>query len=193
MNKALIIVDMSNDFVHEDGGLTAGKPAQELVPYIIDLADSFLANDDVVAVAMDAHQENDDHFKLWPVHNVIGTWGQQLYGGLKEWYVANEHKDNVLYIPKINYNAFFKTDLAEELMARGIQEVHVVGVVTEICDFATIAGADAHGFRTVLHKRGVATFTHNVPALAGMLKDGYVPADLLIELMRMSFHTAVIE
>ncbi|CAM5193241.1 hypothetical protein UACE39S_04369 [Ureibacillus acetophenoni] len=36
--EALIIVDMSNDFVAEDGSLTAGKPAQEIVPYIVDLA-----------------------------------------------------------------------------------------------------------------------------------------------------------
>ncbi|MFX0560902.1 hypothetical protein TEPIDINF_002337 [Tepidibacillus infernus] len=34
-NEALVIVDMSNDFVHDNGNLTAGKPAQEIVPYIM--------------------------------------------------------------------------------------------------------------------------------------------------------------
>ncbi|RKJ26363.1 isochorismatase, partial [Butyricicoccus sp. 1XD8-22] len=64
--EALIIVDMSNDFVADDGSLTAGKPAQEIVPYIIETANEFLSRDQVVVVAMDAHQENDQHFELWP-------------------------------------------------------------------------------------------------------------------------------
>src|SRR5699024_5630246 len=68
--EALLIVDMSNDFVHDDGGLTAGKPAQEIVPEIVRKADQFLENDDIVAVCMDAHEENDPHFELWPRHNV---------------------------------------------------------------------------------------------------------------------------
>ena len=33
--EALLIIDMSNDFVDDKGGLTAGKPAQEIVPNII--------------------------------------------------------------------------------------------------------------------------------------------------------------
>ena len=32
---ALIVVDMSNDFVHDKGGLTAGKPAQDIVDNIL--------------------------------------------------------------------------------------------------------------------------------------------------------------
>lgn len=39
--EALLIVDMSNDFVADNGTLTVGKPAQEIVPYIQDLATSF--------------------------------------------------------------------------------------------------------------------------------------------------------
>ena len=37
--------------------------------------------------------------------------------------------------------------------------VHVIGETTDVCDFLTVAGADAEGFKTTVHKRGVATFT----------------------------------
>lgn len=158
-NQALIIVDMSNDFVADHGSLTAGKPAQEVVPYIIEQANEFLKSGQVVVVAMDAHEENDAHFELWPAHNIVGTEGQELYGDLLTWFKENESNPNVIYQPKTNYNAFFNTNLANELKALGVEKVHVVGVCTDICDFLTIAGADAEGFKTAVHMRGVATFT----------------------------------
>lgn len=157
--QALIIVDMSNDFVTDNGSLTAGKPAQEVVPYIVEQANEFLSKDQVVVVAMDAHEENDAHFELWPAHNVVGTQGQELYGDLLTWFKEHEANPHVIYQPKTNYNAFFKTNLAEKLKALGVEKVHVVGVCTDICDFLTVAGADAEGFKTAIHKRGVATFT----------------------------------
>ncbi len=179
MNKeALIIVDMSNDFVADDGSLTAGKAAQEIVPYIIETANEFLNNDQIVVVAMDAHQENDPHFDLWPAHNVIGTKGQQLYGDLSVWFKENEANPNVIMQPKTNYNAFFKTNLAEKLRALNVEKVHVVGVCTDICDFLTVAGADAEGFKTAIHKKGVATFTNL--------------GETFIEHMRTCFFTEII-
>lgn len=156
---ALLIVDMSNDFVALDGGLTVGQPAIDIVPFIRNLADQFLEEDNIVVISMDAHEENDAHFELWPVHNVIGTKGQELYGELNEWYKENKELENVLYNAKSNYNAFFKTGLAEMLKERNVDTVHVVGVTTDICDFMTVAGADAEGFKTIVHKEGVATFT----------------------------------
>lgn len=157
--EALLIVDMSNDFVADDGTLTVGKPAQEIVPYIKELATKFLAEGNHVVVSMDEHQPNDPHFDLWPPYNIVGTEGQQLYGELNEWFQDNEGHENLSYSPKTNYNAFFKTDLAETFRNAGVEKVHTVGVTTDICDFLTVAGADAEGFKTVIHKQGVATFT----------------------------------
>lgn len=174
---ALVIVDMSNDFVAEDGTLTVGKPAQEIVPYIIEVANAFLGDNQTVVVAMDAHEVNDPHFDRWPAHNVKGTEGQKLYGDLETWYQAN--KDRVLYVEKSNYNAFFQTGLAEKLRESDVTRVHVVGVTTDICDFLTVAGADAEGFSTVLHKRGVATFTDIGPTM--------------MEHMARCFHTEILE
>ncbi|CAD2073801.1 isochorismatase [Phocicoccus schoeneichii] len=178
MKEALLIVDMSNDFVALDGGLTVGQPAIDIVPFVRDLADRFLSDGKTVVISMDAHQENDPHFDLWPVHNVVGTEGQKPYGALGEWYDKNKDHENVLYSEKENYNAFFKTGLAEELRARGVETVHVVGVTTDICDFMTVAGADAEGFKTVVHKDGVATFTDL--------------GDTMLEHMTRCFHTEIV-
>ncbi|MDN7242550.1 cysteine hydrolase family protein [Planococcus sp. N028] len=177
--EALLIVDMSNDFVADTGALTVGKPGQDIVPYIIDVATQFLDEEKIVVVAMDAHQPNDPHFELWPPHNVVGTSGQELYGELQDWFKKNEGHKNLIYTPKPNYNAFFKTGLAEKLKDLGVEKVHSVGVCTDICDFLTIAGADAEGFQTAIHRRGVATFTDL--------------GDTMVNHMKTCFHTEIIE
>jgi len=176
--EALLIVDMSNDFVDDQGGLSVRKPAQVITSYIVEQANRFLQNGGVVAVCMDAHQPDDPHFTRWPVHNVVETWGSKLYGELQDWFEQHQHKPNVLYIPKENYNAFFHTDLEEQLRSRDIQKVHVVGVCTDICDFLTIAGADACGFETVIHRKGVATFTDQ--------------QELFLAHMKTCFHTEIV-
>ena len=170
---------MSNDFVADNGTLTVGKSAQDIVPYIKDLATSFLAEGNIVVVSMDAHQQNDPHFELWPPHNIVGTEGQQLYGDLYDWFQDNKNHENVFYKPKTNYNAFFKTDLGENLRSLRVEKVHIVGVTTAICDFLTVAGADAEGFKTVIHKRGVATFTDL--------------GETMVNHMKRCFHTQIIE
>ncbi|WP_193432267.1 cysteine hydrolase family protein [Caenibacillus caldisaponilyticus] len=159
MRNALLIIDMSNDFVHDEGTLTAGRVAQDIVPNIVQLADRFLKNGDVVAFCMDAHEENDPHFQLWPPHNVKGTWGQQLYGALNDWYEAHRRHRDVLFVPKPEYDAFYQTDLDRELKARGVGTVHITGVCTDICDFLTAYGAYARGYQTVVYRDATATFT----------------------------------
>lgn len=159
--KALLIVDMSHDFVADEGGLTVGKPAQDLVTFIIEKADEFVSNGEVVVITMDEHEPKDPHFERWPIHNVKNTKGAEPYGELKTWYEQNKVNPNVLYVPKTNYNAFHETNLAQTLRAKDVTKVYVTGVCTDICDFLTLAGADAHGFDTAVYRQGVATFTPN--------------------------------
>ncbi|WP_181832992.1 cysteine hydrolase family protein [Bacillus taeanensis] len=159
--EALLIIDMSNDFVSDDGSLTVGKPAQSIVPAIIETANKFLANNQVVAICMDEHEENDPHFDLWPAHNVKGTYGQKLYGKLSEWYEEHKYNKNVIYVGKPEYDAFFGTTLDEELKERSVTKVHLTGVCTDICNFLTAYGAYARGYKTVALKKQMATFTEN--------------------------------
>ncbi|MFC4617879.1 cysteine hydrolase family protein [Camelliibacillus cellulosilyticus] len=159
MAEALLIVDMSNDFVHDQGNLTAGTPAQNIVPKITQLADEFLNNDNLVVFCMDAHEENDPHFELWPPHNIKGTWGQEIYGELGEWYQTHKEDARVYYVPKPEYDAFFDTELDDILKSNDVDTVHITGVCTDICDFLTAYGAYARGYHTVAHQAATATFT----------------------------------
>lgn len=178
MKKALLIIDMSNDFVHDQGGLSAGKPAQGIVPFIIQKAEEHLAQDDLIVICMDAHQPNDPHFERWPVHNVVGTWGQQLYGELQAWYEAHQKHPNVHYVGKSNYNAFHQTELHDILQKAGVTGIVAAGVCSDICDFLTVAGADAFGYDTAVYQDGVATFTTN--------------QDLFLKHMTLCFHTKIL-
>lgn len=156
---AYIIVDMSNDFVHDEGGLTAGKPAQLIVDRTVETADEYLKAGKPVVIAMDAHRPDDPHFALWPPHNIKGTWGQMPYGKLNEWYEKN--RDRVIWIDKPEYDAFYETDLAKILKEHEVDEVLIGGVCTDICVFNTVYGAYKEGFRTKVDPKLCATFTDN--------------------------------
>ncbi|MFT8316910.1 MAG: isochorismatase family cysteine hydrolase [Sporolactobacillus sp.] len=157
--EALLVIDMSNDFVDDKGGLTAGKPAQEIVPYITALASRFHHEEKPVIFCMDAHEPDDPHFELWPVHNVKGSWGAKLWGPLGEWYQAHMQEAGVIFLPKPEYDAFIATNLDQILKAYPIDCVHLTGVCTDICDYLTAYGAYSRGYQTVAHSKGMATFT----------------------------------
>src|SRR5690606_34940955 len=96
--------------------------------------------------------------KLFPPHNIIGTKGRELYGELANVYEENKDKSHVYYFDKTRYSAFAGTDLEIKLRERGIQEVHIVGVCTDICVLHTAVDAYNKGFQIVIHKDAVASF-----------------------------------
>lgn len=156
--KALIVVDHVNDFVHDDGSLTAGKPAQEITPFICDTVKQFITNGDLVVCAYDNHTKDDREFENWPVHCVEGTWGQEFYGELKEVVEAYRGSDHLVVMPKKHYNAFDNTPLESILRDHNIEEVHVMGVATSICVMLTTYGAYMRFYPTVVYKEGMADF-----------------------------------
>lgn len=158
---AFIVVDMSNDFVHDNGGLSAGKPAQEIVGNILNKLKEYNKEEKIIIFAMDAHKEDDKHFALWPKHNIKNTWGQKLYGELNAWYEENKNNNNVYWIDKSEYDAFYKTDLTKILKDNNVDEVLISGVCTDICVFNTVYGAYKEGFKTKVDKKLCATFTDN--------------------------------
>ena len=161
MSKAYLVVDMSNDFVDDNGSLTAGKPAQQIVDAILSTCEKYRSEGDTVVFCMDAHEEGCKHFEMWPPHNVIGSWGQQLYGDLKDWYDLHKEEDNVIFLPKGEYDAFYQTELGDILRARHVTDVRVSGVCTDICVFNTVYGAYKEGFPTTVASNECATFTGN--------------------------------
>ncbi|HLR09023.1 MAG TPA: isochorismatase family cysteine hydrolase [Bacillota bacterium] len=159
--RALLNIDYTYDFVAEDGKLTCGAPGQALEESIVAITREFIEAGDFVAFGIDAHEDGDEHHpesQLFPPHNIIGTPGRDLYGKLADVYEENKHKDNVYYFDKTRYSAFAGTDLEIKLRERGITEVHLVGVCTDICILHTAVDAYNKGFDIVVHKDGVASF-----------------------------------
>ena len=159
--RVLINVDYTIDFVAENGALTAGEPGQAIEGKIVSLTKEFINAGDYVVFAIDAHEEGDElhpESALFPPHNIIGTKGRDLYGELAAVYEENKDNKNVYYFDKTRYSAFAGTDLEIRLRERGIEEIHIVGVCTDICVLHTAVDAYNKGFQIVIHKDAVASF-----------------------------------
>jgi nicotinamidase-related amidase len=161
MNRALIVIDYTNDFVADGGALTCGKPAQALEGYINDLTRHFLNDEDLVVMGVDVHEKGDAYHPetpLFPPHNIRGTTGRELFGKPQNFYEQNKNRANFLYMDKTRYSAFAGTDLDLKLRERGINDLHLVGVCTDICVLHTAIDAYNHGYTIHIHRNGVASF-----------------------------------
>ncbi|MCM3570464.1 cysteine hydrolase family protein [Neobacillus mesonae] len=159
--RAFINVDYTYDFVADAGALTCGKPGQQIEGKITALTKEFIENGDYVVFAIDVHDKGDEFHpetKLFPPHNLRGTDGRLLYGALQNVYEENKHRANVVFMDKTRYSAFAGTDLEMKLRERGITEVHIAGVCTDICVLHTAVDAYNKGFKMVVYKDAVASF-----------------------------------
>ncbi|GAB7387140.1 isochorismatase family cysteine hydrolase [Bacillaceae bacterium] len=172
MDRCLLVIDYTYDFVAEDGKLTCGAPARQIENRITELVRAFVREKQYVVFAIDVHEENDPYHpetKLFPPHNIRGTEGRKLYGRLgelvySEWggqldqSESRQGLDHLYWMDKTRYSAFAGTDLELRLRARGIEEVHLTGVCTDICVLHTAVDAYNRGFRIVVHKDAVQSF-----------------------------------
>lgn len=162
MPKALLIIDYTNDFVAPQGALTAGAPAQAIEGRIAALAEQFRAAGEFVYLPTDVHVPGDPYHpetKLFPPHNVRGTWGRALYGTLAPWYAAHQADANVTLFDKTRYSSFAGTPLDLWLRERQVDELHLVGVCTDICVLHTAVAAYNLNYSLTIHQDAVATFT----------------------------------
>ena len=150
-SKALIIVDMLNDFIDEKGLLYCGESAREIVPFIKQRLAAFRKNKDLVVFLQDAHDRNDKEFEKFPEHCVRGTWGSRIIQAL-----APLPGENV--VPKKRFSGFYGTELEKILAQAGIAAVEVVGVCTSICVMDTVGGLANRDYSITVPVKGVADF-----------------------------------
>ncbi len=161
MEKALIVIDYSNDFVATDGALTAGEPAQALDSYIAGLIEDFIDQDEYVIIADDLHVLNDPYHpetELFPPHNLKDSDGRHFYGETGQAVKKYLDHKNLYFTDKRRYSAFTGTEVDLRLRERGIKEVWLVGVVTDICILHTAVSAYNLGYQIVVPEAGVASF-----------------------------------
>jgi nicotinamidase/pyrazinamidase len=165
--KALIIVDVQNDFC--EGGSLAVAGGAAVAAGI----SALLATADYAAVAAtrDAHRDPDGHFSAtpdyvdsWPAHCVVGTAGAELHPNFD-----TQRVDAIF--DKGEWQAAYSgfegtttdgTSLADWLRSNGINSVDVVGIATDHCVRATALDAATLGFDTTVildYTAGVAEQT----------------------------------
>jgi nicotinamidase-related amidase len=155
--KALIVVDYTVDFVV--GNLPCGQPAIDIEDRIAELTRQFVEQGDWVVMAVDLHDKDDEFHpeqRLFPPHNIRGTAGRELYGKLKQAY--EDEQQRIYWMDKTRYSAFCGTDLELQLRSRGINELHLVGVCTDICVLHTAVDAYNKGYSIHIHSDAVASF-----------------------------------
>lgn len=174
MKKALIVVDVQNDFC--EGGTLAVPGANSIIPYINLLMEE---NEyDQIVLTQDFHPSDHKSFAsnngkkigevielngvkqfMWPDHCVQGTFGAEFHKDLnisKATHIIQKGKN-----PEVDsYSGFqdnqgkVKTGLEDFLKYHDIQLVEVVGLALDYCVKYTCNDAVKAGFITCLHFNG---------------------------------------
>ncbi|MEV6751832.1 isochorismatase family protein [Streptomyces sp. NPDC051214] len=161
MRRALIVVDVQNDFC--EGGSLAVAGGADVAAAITELIGQAPAGYRHVVATRDHHIEPGDHFsdrpdfvRSWPPHCVAGTEGIGFHPNFAP-AVASGAIDSVF--DKGAYSAAYSgfegadengVSLADWLRARKINEVDVVGIATDHCVRATALDAAREGFGTTV-------------------------------------------
>ncbi|GGF57390.1 nicotinamidase/pyrazinamidase [Marmoricola endophyticus] len=155
MTRALIVVDVQNDFC--EGGSLAVTGGAAVAAGVA----SLLAGDtayDVVVATKDHHVDPGDHWSSepdfvhsWPVHCEVGTPGEEFHPDV------DPTRFDAVFL-KGEYEAAYSgfegaydgSALAPWLRERGVDAVDVCGLATDYCVRATALDAVTAGFATRL-------------------------------------------
>ncbi|MEW2807321.1 nicotinamidase [Streptomyces massasporeus] len=160
MRRALIVVDVQNDFC--EGGSLAVSGGADVAAAVTELIGQAAGSGYQHVVATRDHHiapgghfsTNPDYARSWPAHCVAGTEGVGFHPNFAP-AVASGSIDAVF--DKGAYSAAYSgfegadengTPLADWLRSREVTEVDVVGIATDHCVRATALDAAREGFRT---------------------------------------------
>lgn len=155
MTRALVIVDVQNDFC-EGGSLAVVGGADIAIginAYIEAQEDSYAH----IVATRDHHVDPGEHFSeqpdyvtTWPVHCVAGTEGAEFHTQLETGPIEAVFDKGAFAAA---YSGFEGADaagtpLATWLRDRGVDTLDVAGIATDHCVRATALDAVANGFHT---------------------------------------------
>jgi nicotinamidase-related amidase len=146
--RALIIVDMLNDFV--DGKL-ANPKAQAIIGPLQRLLEHAREEGWAIVFSNDAHHPDDPELRVWGEHAMAGTPEADVIPQL-------EPHDGEIVSPKRAYGAFEFTGLDEQLKALDVDEVVITGQHTHICVRHSSYGALIHGYKIAIPRDAVCGF-----------------------------------
>jgi len=170
--RALLVIDMLNDFLEEKGALYCGPAGRAVIPKVAEWVDRARAAGEPVFFVCDRHTENDTEFEMFPPHCISGTAGAGVCPELT-------HREGDVVVPKRRFSAFFGTDLDLHLREIGVREVVLVGVCTNICVLYTAADARMRGYRVTVPRDAVASFDEDAHRFALEQMEKVLGADLV--------------
>ena len=131
--KILVVVDMQNDFI--DGSLGT-KEAKSILPFVKDKIEVFQKNKDQVIYTKDTHYENyletQEGLKLPVKHCIKNTSGWEIPSSIL--------LPNAKVFEK---ETFGSVHLIEYLKTQEFDELHFVGLCTDICVVSNVLLAKA--------------------------------------------------
>ncbi|MFC4871599.1 bifunctional nicotinamidase/pyrazinamidase [Negadavirga shengliensis] len=167
--KALIIVDVQNDFL--PGGALEVREGDSIIPVINALQKKF----DLIVATQDWHPANHRSFAannkgrqvgeiidlagieqvLWPVHCVENTEGAAFHKNLdrEKWARIFQKGTNPVvdsYSGFFDNNRMGETGLGKYLKKKGVEKVFIAGLATDYCVKFTVMDALSLGFKTYL-------------------------------------------
>ncbi|WP_321329282.1 bifunctional nicotinamidase/pyrazinamidase [uncultured Ilyobacter sp.] len=173
MNKALLIVDVQNDFC--EGGSLEVKNSLNIIPVINKLIDRFKKQSWPVIATKDWHPSNHRSFASvsggkvgelgelnglpqiwWPDHCVQGTKGAKLHPDLKSVDFVIHKGSN----PEVDsYSGFFSasgeaTTLDDLLKKQKIDTLYIAGLAIDYCVKFTVLDALSLGYKVIVIKDG---------------------------------------
>ena len=155
VERALVVVDMLNDFVRKNGLLYCGESADRIVSFVVDKVKEFTDKRLPVIFIMDAHDPKDLEFKKFPPHCIYGTEGAAVIDELKS---LVEEYSFAIRVPKNRFSGFFRTNMNEIMRDLKPEIVEVVGLCTHICVMYTVEELCNRDYRVLVHRRGIASF-----------------------------------
>lgn len=158
MKKALLVIDMLNDFILPDGKLYCGPQGEAIVPFIKEKIAAFRQDGQTVIFICDRHEVDDAEFARFPAHCIEDTQGAAVIEALR----FDGWEDHIT--GKQRFSGFFNTDLEEQL--EDVEEVAVVGVCTNICVFFTVEELCNRDKKVTIYQDGVASFDTAAHAFA---------------------------
>jgi len=149
--KALIVIDILNDFCVEDGALYS-EYHRKPVDFIIKTIQRFKEEKALIVTAEDWHEVDDEEFKIFPPHCIENTHGAELIPEMKEVLKNYElHRT----VKKRRFDLFFNTHLEEILTENEVDEAYVCGIVTNICVLFTVEELKCRDIETFVFGEGV--------------------------------------
>jgi len=157
--RALLVIDMLNDFLLPEGKLFIGDAGIKIISFVREQRGECRKNGERIIYICDSHRPDDAEFDIFPPHCVQGTHGGRVVDEL------TPSAEDILIL-KRRYSAFFATDLDLTLRELEVTNLVLTGVCTNICVMYTAADARNLGYQVTVFRQGVASFSHEAHLFA---------------------------